>query len=98
MTIKNMAASVRSQLPGSWHSSRALRPRSAGQLSSAKGASPVPHKSLHRSQGRAAAGITVVRTQAPGVGETLHGEGEGIVLGAVAHQGAAYHLELAAVG
>ena len=47
---------------------------------------------------RAAAGIPLVRTQAPGVGETLHGEGVGIVLGAVAHQGAVYHLEIAAVG
>ena len=42
--------------------------------------------------------FTLVRTQAPGVGETLHGEGAGIVLGAVAHQGAVYHLEMAAVG
>ena len=45
---------------------------------------------------KVAAGVTLVRTKAPGVGETLHGEGAGIVLGAVAHLGAVYHLELAA--
>ena len=44
------------------------------------------------------AGVTLVRTNAPGVGETLHGEGAGYVLGAVTHLGAVYHLELAACG
>jgi len=38
----------------------------------------------------------IVRTPAPGAGETLHGEDSGHVLGAVVHQGAVYHLEIAA--
>lgn len=45
-----------------------------------------------------AARVEVMRANAPGAGETLHGEGAGYVLGAVTHQGAVYHLEIAASG
>ena len=37
----------------------------------------------------------VIRKAAPGCGETLHGSSEGLVVGAVAHQGAVYHAMVA---
>jgi len=43
-----------------------------------------------------AARAKVIRTPAPGIGETLHGESSDHVVGAVVHQGAVYHLEIAA--
>ena len=44
----------------------------------------------------AALGAPVARRPAPGVGQTLHGEHQGMVLGAVVHQGQVYHAFAAA--